>query len=480
MTTIVHWFRRDLRVEDNTALSRAARDADRVVAVFVLDEHYGDDARVGPARFRFLRESLEELDAALRRLGGRLLLRPGPAAVALPALLRETGADAVYANAEIGPYPERRDREATAAIEAAGGRIRLFPDELLVAPDRLATDAGEPYVVYGPFSKKWLAAEKAGPVPAPAALDAPELPGVPLSKPRAWRNLGVDPCAPRGGESEARRLLDGFFRERAGRYAGDRDRPDLAGTSRLSPHLHFGTISARTVRAAAEAAWPGASQGRKDAIRRFVLELAWREFFHHVLFHFPRVANGSFRLEFDRMPWREDRASLEAWKAGRTGYPLVDAAMRELSTTHWMHNRARMVAASFLTKDLHVHWREGEAWFEHELADADLANNNGGWQWASGSGTDAAPYHRIFNPVVQSKRFDPHGAYIRRFVPELARVPDDKIHEPWTMTPEEQKAAACTVGVDYPAPIVDHAREREVALGMFRDSTKRSKTPPPP
>jgi len=179
------------------------------------------------------------------------------------------------------------------------------------------------------------------------------------------------------------------------------------------------------------------------------------------------VAAGSFRTELDRISWRAADASFEAWKAGRTGYPLVDAAMRELSSTHWMHNRARMVAASFLTKDLHVHWRDGEAWFEHELADANLASNNGGWQWVSGSGTDAAPYHRIFNPVLQSKRFDPQGRYIRRFVPELTRVPDEKIHEPWTMTAEEQRTARCVIGSDYPAPIVNHAQEREVALKMF-------------
>ena len=468
MTTLVHWFRRDLRVEDNTALARAARDADRVVTVFVLDDRYADDPGIGPSRFRFLRDCLDDLDARLPRLRGRLLLRKGPASIALPALLRETGANAVYANAEIGPYPERRDRETAAAIEAAGGRLRLFADELLVPPDRLSTDAGDPYVVYGPFSRKWLAAEKADPVAAPASLDSPDLPGVPTSSPRAWSGLAPDPSSPRGGEREARGLLAGFFEERSSHYARDRDRPGVCGTSRLSPHLHFGTISARTVRAAAEEAWKAqASDRARAATARFVLELAWREFFHHVLFHFPRVATGSFHPEFDGMPWKTDPGALDAWKAGRTGYPLVDAAMRELSTTHWMHNRARMVAASFLTKDLHVHWREGEAWFEHELADADLANNNGGWQWAAGSGTDAAPYHRIFNPILQSQRYDPDGRYIRRFVPELARVPDDKIHEPWTMTPAEQRTARCRIGVDFPAPIVDHAKEREVALQMF-------------
>jgi deoxyribodipyrimidine photo-lyase len=465
--TIIHWFRRDLRVSDNTALAHAARDADRVVPVFFLDDHYSRDPNVGPARFRFLHESLEELARALPRAGGRLIVRPGPAARALPALLAETDAAAVYANAEIGPYPERRDRESAAAVENAGGKFRLFDDELLVAPDQISTDAGDPYTVYTPFSRKWMVAEKRAPWPAPAALATPELASVPLPKVAAWRDIAPNPLAPPGGEAAARGLLARFFAAAAARYADDRNRPDRSGTSRLSPHLHFGTISARTIRAAAEEAWEDAAPREREHIRKFVLELAWREFYHHVLFHFPRVASASFRPEFDRLAWRENPPGLEAWKRGRTGFPLVDAAMRELATTHWMHNRARMVAASFLTKDLHVHWREGERWFERELADADLANNNGGWQWAAGCGTDAAPYFRIFNPVLQSKKFDPEGVYIRRFVPELSRVPLGKIHEPWTMTADDQRAAGCRIGVDYPAPLVDHAREREVALAML-------------
>lgn len=465
--TILHWFRRDLRVADNTALAHAARDADRVVPVFVLDDHYTADQDVGPARFRFLRESLEDLSRALPRSGGRLIVRPGPAAIALPALLAETGAEGVYANAEIGPYPERRDREAAAAVEAAGGKFRLFDDELLVAPDRIATDAGDPYTVYTPFSKKWMAAEKSDPRPAPAALATPELDGVPLAKVAAWRDLPPDPFSPHGGETAAQALLTRFFAAAARRYSDDRDRPDRPGTSRLSPHLHFGTISARTIRAAAEKAWTGAAPRDREHVRKFILELAWREFYHHVLFHFPRVASESFRPEFDRLAWKGNPEGLEAWKRGRTGFPLVDAAMRELATTHWMHNRARMVAASFLTKDLHVHWREGERWFARELADADLANNNGGWQWAAGCGTDAAPYFRVFNPVLQSRKFDPEGAYIRRFVPELSGVSNEKIHEPWTMTEEEQKASGCRIGSAYPAPILDHAREKAVALELF-------------
>jgi len=474
VTVLLHWFRRDLRVADNTALARAARDAERVIPVFLLDDTYLADPNVGPARFRFLRESLEELERSLPRSGGRLIVRPGPASRALPALLAETGAAGVYANAEIGPYPERRDAAAKAAVEAAGGRFRLFPDALLVEPDAIATEKGDPYTVFTPFSRKWTSAEKRRPEAPPSALDTPGLPSVPLDRVRAWRDLAPDPLSPKGGEAEASARMREFFAGPAFRYADDRDRPARDGTSRLSPHLHFGTISARAVHAAAGDAGAGAAPAQRDPIRKFLLELAWREFYHHVLFHFPRVAAGSFRPELDRLDWREDVAALEAWQRGATGYPFVDAGMRQLRTTHWMHNRARMVTASFLTKDLHQHWRRGEKWFERELADADLASNNGGWQWAAGSGTDAAPYFRVFNPVLQSRKLDPDGRYIRRFVPELSRVPADKIHEPWTMTPEEQRTAGCAIGTDYPAPIVDHAREKQVALAMFEKIRRTS------
>ncbi|MEO8189990.1 MAG: deoxyribodipyrimidine photo-lyase [Acidobacteriota bacterium] len=467
MSAIVHWFRRDLRVTDNTALAAAARDADRVIPVFVLDDHYGGDPGIGPARFRFLRESLEELQGALAAAGGHLVVRPGPAARALPELVAETGAAAVYANAEIGPYPEERDAAAADALRRIGAELRLFPDALLVEPDALLSGSGEPYTVYTPFARRWEEIEKIAPVPSPARLATPALRTVPISRVSAWRDLPVDALAPRGGESEASRLLSRFCERALASYGIDRNSPGKEGTSRLSPHLHFGTISPRTVR---EKILESSKNPRVAAA--FVRELTWRDFYHHVLFHFPRVATESFRPELDRLAWKTDPPALAAWRAGETGYPLVDAAMRQLASTHWMHNRARMVVASFLTKDLHVHWREGQAWFEHELADADLASNNGGWQWAAGSGTDAAPYFRIFNPVLQSKKFDPDGSYIRRHVPALARVPGEKVHEPWTMTPEEERAAGCRIGRDYPAPIVDHAAERRVALAMMEDIRK--------
>ncbi len=466
LTTIVHWFRRDLRLADNTSLLAAAHDADRVVPVFVLDDHYGLDPNVGPSRFRFLRESLEELERSLAERGGRLVVRRGPPEKALPALVSETGARCVYANAEIGPYPEARDRAVASALEEKSSTLRVFGDALLVEPDAILSGAGEPYTGYSPFAKRWQSVEKRAPGPEPARLATPALPTVPLARVQAWKNAAENPLAPRGGEAEAGRLLGRFTTDALERYATSRDRPDEDGTSVLSPHLHFGTISPRQIRAALMAAADADPRVRSGA-HRFELELAWREFFHHVLFHFPRVEEESFRPAFDRIAWAEPGAALDAWKSGRTGFPFIDAGMRQLSSTHWMHNRVRMAAGSFLTKDLHLHWREGESWFNRQLADADLANNNGGWQWVAGSGTDAAPYFRIFHPVLQSKKFDPHGTYIRRFVPELARVPETKIHEPWTMTAAEQSAAGCRIGFEYPAPILDHATERLRALAMF-------------
>lgn len=467
MSVIIHWFRRDLRVEDNTSLFRAARDADGVLPLFVLDDHYAHDPNVGPARLRFLRESLEDLSRSLLALGSRLVVRSGPPSIALPSLVAETGASAVYANLEIGPYPERRDSEARDALEAIGAKLVLFPDALLVEPDVTLAESGKPYTVYGSYFRTWTTAEKSPVLPALDRLDGPSVPGIPLDPVAAWSGLAPHPESPAGGETEAREVLSAFVCGPLENYAADRDFPDRDGTSKLSPHLHFGTISPRTVLAAM-------SDPRvRTGARKFVSELAWREFFHHLLHHFPAVATESFRPEFRDFPWSTDEAAFSAWRAGRTGFPFVDAGMRQLARSHWMHNRSRMAVAFFLTKDLHIDWRLGEKWFEHELADADLASNNGGWQWVAGTGADAVPYFRILNPILQSKRFDPDGAYIRRFVPELERVPRDRIHEPWTMTPAEQREAGCEIGVDYPAPIVDHAREREAALRMFEAARRR-------
>ncbi len=448
MSRAIHWFRRDLRLADNTALFSASRDFDAVYPVFVLDDHYAEDPSVGPSRFVFLRESLAALDREVRDAGGRLTIVSGPPSRALPELLSATGASAVYANEEIGPYPAARDAAAREAVASAGGKFRLFSDSVAVDPRDIATAEGKPCTVFTPFAAKWRPAEKREPLPAPARLAVSPGRSVPIDRVASWRNLTANPRAPRGGEKEALRALDAFL-ARGARYASERDFPAAEGTSRLSAALHFGTVSPRTVLGRARAAWRDAASGERASIEKFADELCWREFFHSLLFHFPHAASGAFRREMDALEWDEAGERFDAWKEGRTGYPFVDAAMRQLLEEDWMHNRARMVAASFLTKDLHVDWREGERWFARQLADADLANNNGGWQWAAGTGADAAPWFRVFNPVLQGKKFDPSGDYVRRYVPELAHLPASEIHEPRD-------------------PIVDHAIEREEALRRYR------------
>jgi len=455
MSRAIFWFRRDLRLADNTALFSASRDFDDVYPVFVLDDHYAEDPSVGPSRFVFLRESLAALERDVREAGGRLTIVPGPPADALSGLLAATGASAVYANEEIGPYPQERDAEVRGAIERAGAKLRLFSDSVAVDPRAIANAEGRPYTVFAGFSKKWRAAEKPDPHPAPAVLAAAPGRSVPVDRVRAWKDLAANPRAPRGGERIALAALDRFL-ERIGRYSSMRDIPASEGTSRLSAALHFGAVSPRTVLSRARAAWRDAAPEERKSIEKFADELCWREFFHALLFHFPHAVSGAFRREMDAIEWDEPGERFEAWKEGRTGYPFIDAAMRQLRDENWMHNRARMATASFLTRDLHVDWREGERWFSRQLADADLANNNGGWQWAAGTGADAAPWFRVFNPVLQGKKFDPSGDYVRRHVPELAHLPAGEIHEPRS-------------------PIVEHAVEREEALRRYGRATEAAR-----
>jgi deoxyribodipyrimidine photo-lyase len=436
VTTIV-WLRNDLRLADNPALADAAARGP-VVPVYIWAPEEEGDWPPGAASRWWLHRSLDALDAGLRRHRSRLVIRRGPALETLRALAAETGAGAVAWNRRYEPAAVDRD----SAVKRELGPCRSFGGSVLREPWTLATGAGEPYRVFTPF---WGALRAMGepeePLPEPA-LPVPEawpeslaladlelLPRIP------WDSGLAEEWTP--GEAGGRERLDDFLR-RAARYEGDRDRPALP-TSQLSPHLHFGELSPRQV-------WTAVRDAAGHAAEPYLRQLGWRDFAHHLLYHFPHTASEPLQIEYWHMPWRNDRSGLEAWQRGETGFPLVDAGMRQLWQRGWLHNRARMVTASFLTKDLLVDWREGARWYWDTLVDADLANNTLGWQWVAGSGADAAPYHRIFNPDTQASRFDPDGAYAARWLGEGPR----------------------------PEPIVDHALARRRALDAY-EKVRRSR-----
>ncbi len=464
---ILVWFRRDLRLTDNPAWSWAAESGRPVVPVFVLDEAEGERPIGGASRW-WLHGSLEALDRALRRQGSRLVLRRGMAGPTLAALARETGASTVVWNRLYEPAIARRDEEIEERCARTGPETRTFPASLLFEPVDIRSGSGRPYRVFTPFWRKCLEHEFGPPVAAPPPPEAPAT--WPASDDlESWNLRCYQPDWAAGfravwqpGEESARRRLTRFLKDAAYRYDQNRDLPGIEATSRLSPHLHFGEIGPRQVAAGAETLPPGPGRDK------FLSELGWREFSHHLLAHNPEMGIRNLRPSFDRMPWRDTPADLKRWQLGQTGYPIVDAGMRELWTTGWMHNRVRMLVASFLTKHLLIHWRYGADWFWDTLVDADWANNSCGWQWTAGSGADAAPYFRIFNPVAQSRRHDAAGTYLRRWLPELRRLSDRAVHAPW-LAPEAVLAkAGVRLGESYPLPMVDHATARQRALDAWR------------
>lgn len=467
---VIVWFRRDLRLEDNPALSAAVASGRPVLPLYILDEA-GEGRRPGAASLWWLDKSLRALDASLRRRGGRLILRRGDSEAELRRLIDQTGADQVFLNRRFEPEAFARDADIAHALGEDGVGRHGFNGTLLARPGAVLTGAGRPYRVFTPFLKALLRiAPDRKARPAPRVLFTPDAPAG--DDIEAW---GLHPSAPdwsRGfdwspGEAGAASALSAFVAHGLGDYAVARDHPGRRGTSRLSPHLHWGEISVRGVVAAVRAA---AAQGRVAPAQaeKFVAEIGWREFSAHLLHQFPYMAGRAFRPEFDAMPWRIDPDGLAAWKRGLTGYPLVDAGMRELWATGWMHNRVRMAAASFLVKHLLIDWREGEAWFWDTLVDADLASNVQNWQWIAGSGADAAPFFRIFNPVVQGEKFDPRGDYVRRWVPEVRALPDRWIHAPWTAPAAVAAEAGVRLGRTYPRPIVDHGEARLRALDALK------------
>lgn len=433
------------------------------MCLYLLDDETPGRHRVGAAQRWWLHESLAGLAQSLEKRGAFLTLRRGRAEAEIPKLVREIGAAAVFWNRCYEPFATARDTGLKQTLIESGVAVESFQANLLFEPWTIRTKGGEPFKVFTPFWRTCRASpSQRRLIPAPRRLNGMAVRSEQLaswklqpSKPN-WAARFPDHWTP--GEAGAQAALDRFIYAALRDYPGGRDRTDREGTSRLSPHLHWGEISPLQVWSKVQAlADERPSLG--GSTEKFFSELGWREFSYHLLFHWPHIAERNWRESFDAFPWRRDNKALAAWKAGRTGYPLVDAGMRELWATGWMHNRARMVCASFLVKHLLLDWREGEAWFWDTLVDADLANNAASWQWVAGSGADAAPYFRIFNPTTQGARYDPHGAYVRRWIPELANLPDEVIHEPWKATETQRRG--------YSAPIVDHAAARARALEAF-------------
>lgn len=457
MKVVLHWFRRDLRLSDNTALWNARAEAERVAPVFCWDDAYLARPDVGAARVWFLSESLNELSEAVRQRNGRLLVLRGDPVERIPALAQTLGAEAVFWNRDYEPHARQRDDRVTRALLRMGVTARPSADLLLAEPEAVRTQNGAPFSVFTPFFRAWDNVPKAAPLPTVEDFAGP-----------AVRNaVGGDAAAPQPvlapefdrhawapGEKAARARLEQFAGSGLASYASARDLPASDGTSRLSPYLKFGCISPRAVLAAC------------GSDPKFVQEMAWREFYFHVLWHWPEVESQAWQQKMRSLEWDSDEALLDTWKRGMTGYPLVDAGMRQLAREGWMHNRVRMVVASFLTKDLHLDWKLGERHFMLSLVDGDLAPNNGGWQWAASTGVDPRPL-RIFNPWLQGERYDADGRYIRRWVPELAHAFSKHVHRPHLMTEAEQREAGCVIGVDYPSPVVDHAVERQAALERY-------------
>lgn len=477
---VIHWFRRDLRLGDNLALREALKRGAPVIALYIFDPNLLKSKRNGLPRLSLLLQGLHAVDEGLRTYGTRLLVRHGDPRAVLREVVEETGAKTVYFNRDYSPYAVRRDEQISADL---GVEMIGCDDAVLHAPGDIMKSDGKPFVVFTPFKNRW----KDAPKPAIAGgeienrqfhtldgFDTPDLPTL--------HNLGFEKTfrvpIP-AGETAAKARLKAFASNGIFSYAVTRNRlipnpfddPPPEGTAYISPYLRLGMLSPRQAYAAAQDALTQADDAdQRHSIEVWMTELAWREFYLHILYHFPHVLTSSFQPDYDRVPFRDDDDDFDKWAAGITGYPIVDAAMRQMNTIGWMHNRARMIVASFLTKDLLIYWRRGDDLFMQKLMDGDPAANNGGWQWVASTGTDAQPYFRIFNPVSQSKQYDPTGAYIRYYVPELRDVPDKHIHAPWEMD---------TPPADYPPPMVDHAIARQRALDAYK-SVRRGDEPTPP
>lgn len=466
MSTTIWWIRRDLRLHDNQASMAAMQAGERVVPVFIIDPRLTESTLRSEKRLNFLWGGLHSLDESLHMHGSRLIIRRGDPAEELKKLVTEAKATAIFAEEDYSPYARKRDRGIAKRLP-----LHLEPGLTALPVGSVRKANGTPYRKFTPFSKAWKSLPIPVPeeiIPAPGKIRTPaKLASLPIPKHAAITRFPA-------GEAEAQSRLTAFTNGVDApiyQYAETRDRPDLSGTSTLSPYLRFGMISARQAVATAKRAIQEApGKAAEQGAQAWLNELIWREFFIAILADFPNAMVESFRPEYRNIHWHNDESDFEAWKSGQTGYPIVDAAMRQLAHTGWMHNRARMIVASFLVKDLLIDWRWGQNWFMQNLIDGDPAANNGGWQWSAGTGTDAAPYFRIFNPILQGKKFDPQGEYVRRWVPELAGVPQKHIHTPWEIPEQLQEQIGVRLGIEYPHPIVDHRSARERTLEAYRQA----------
>ena len=467
MSTAIVWFRRDLRLSDHPALTAASRSHERILPLYIQAPHEDGQWAAGAASRWWLHHSLFRLDAQLREHGNALHLAQGNSLDALRRLIERTGATAVYWSRQYEPAAIARDSIIKAALREQGIDVHSFNAKLWCEPWQIQTKQQGPYRVFTPFWRSLRTQiETPRPLPVPSSLRGLDMEGsVPLDALALLPDIRWDAGMQetwQPGEQGAQEWLDIFMDDALSDYAQARDMPARHGTSRLSPHLHFGEISPRQIHRQLADRAANTDARRRPDIEPYLRELGWREFAHHLLYHFPKTPTENFSEPFNRFPWaRKNTKAIECWQRGRTGIPLVDAGMRELWHTGWMHNRVRMIVASFLCKNLKQHWRHGAQWFWDTLVDADLANNTMGWQWVAGSGADAAPYFRVFNPVTQAQKFDPEGHYLRRWIPELAAAPLPLLHEPW-------KDPALLRRSGYPAPMVDLGETRQLALEAYR------------
>ena len=460
MKRAIHWFRRDLRITDNTALAAAAKEAEEVVPVYVVSDWKMKHRWTGSARQTFLCGSVASLDGNLRAIGSGLVVREGQAEEALVKLARETKAEAVFTNRDPDPFGQSVEEKLSAALSREGCELRTFKDAAIHERDEVKTGEGGNFRVFTPYSKAWAKLDKPAVGPALKKLKTPtgiKSAGVP--RPAHW-GLAEFKGGVEAGEKAARARLKKFLAGPIHRYGATRDLMGEDGTSRLSQDLRHGLLSIREVYQRCKAAAEGADAAGRDSVWKYIAELIWREFYFQILWHYPEVLEHEFNPKYRGMEWDQDEKKYRAWCEGRTGFPIVDAAMRQLNETGYMHNRSRMIAAMFLTKDLHLDWRLGEQYFMQTLIDGEIASNNGGWQWSAGTGADAAPYFRIQNPWSQTKRYDAEGKYIKQWVPELREVPAAKFLE--------APVDGMSIAAGYPLPMVDHSTERDETLRRFK------------